>query len=448
MFIERTAFERQIPARPEMVLRVSNNDALKASRLLGMMTAGAGLVEFCSSALFGRVSDKVGRKPMLILCATLCSFFRFLDFVLCDGSFRSVMTANWMDRLFAGACFPAAFTIINAFTSDVVLGKELAKHSGAIAAYAGVGVVLGPVVGAKLMQYTGNPKYCCLCASILSAVMAFYTYFNVDETLRESREIDWSACNPFSFLKLLRRGKIMATLAISVLLERAIRDMHDVKMILLKSRLGFAANDVAKYMLGSGLQFVAGSLLGKAIVTRLGGKMSALFGNIFTLANLSMWAVMSSSRHLVIALLCDTFAGCRSMSTTAALTTIAVRNQFTRGETAGMIANLSNVTKIVMPYLYTVLYSRAGQVAPFLTASLIAIASQVGSNADYHDRVDFRPRLTSYQRVLLLTTGHVDVRDGKRFGRKEEGTAEHATNNESSLIERGLYSHTQTCLCC
>lgn len=376
IFMNVAAWLMMIPARPEMVLRVTAGDSLKASRLLGMMTAGAGLFEFAGSALFGRVSDKYGRKSVLLVCASVSSLFRFVDFLLCDGGFSRVMVANWMDRLFAGACFPAAFTIISAMVSDVVLGQDLARHSGSIAAYAGLGVIVGPVLGAKVMQWTGSPKYCCLCASALSALMATYLAFGVEETLKDERPIDWAACNPFSFLKLLRGGRVMATLCAATLLERAVRDMHDVKMVLLKTKLNFSTTGIAQYMLGTGLQVVVGGVVGKALVERSGALGSSLVGGVASIANLASWGFARSPRAIAFALLCDTFAGCRSLSATAALTTLAVRSGIGRGEVAGMLANLANVTKIVCPFAYTLLYSRFGQLAPFVVASAAVAASQ------------------------------------------------------------------------
>ena len=55
---------------------------------------------------------QVGRKPMLLGCSLTCFVFRFMDVLLCEGGYNSVIAANWLDRLFAGACFPAFFTVI------------------------------------------------------------------------------------------------------------------------------------------------------------------------------------------------------------------------------------------------------------------------------------------------------------------------------------------------
>ena len=53
----------------------------------------------------------------------VCFSFRLMDYFLADGGFKSVLAANWMDRMFAGACFPAFFTVLKASVSDKV-GRE------------------------------------------------------------------------------------------------------------------------------------------------------------------------------------------------------------------------------------------------------------------------------------------------------------------------------------
>ena len=66
IFLNLAAWLMMIPARPEMVLRVAGGDAVQASQILGGMTAGAAAFEFLVTGLMGRVSDKIGRKPMLV----------------------------------------------------------------------------------------------------------------------------------------------------------------------------------------------------------------------------------------------------------------------------------------------------------------------------------------------------------------------------------------------
>jgi MFS family permease len=170
IFLNLASWLMMIPARPEMVLRITSGDAIAASQILGGMTAGAATFEFLVTGVLGRVSDKVGRKPMLIGCSAVCAAGRFFTFLMADGGYKSVVLANWLDRVFTGACFPAFFTVMNASMSDVFLGSKLAAHGGTIGAWVGAGVMAGPWVGAQVLNFTGNPKYTCLTAVLVSLI--------------------------------------------------------------------------------------------------------------------------------------------------------------------------------------------------------------------------------------------------------------------------------------
>jgi MFS family permease len=234
VFLNLSSWLMMIPARPEMVLRVAKGNAIQASQILGGMTAGAAAFEFLVTGPMGRVSDKIGRKPMLLGCSLVCALGRLLTFSMADGNLKSVVMANWLDRTFTGACFPAFFTVMSAALSDVVLGQKLAAHWGTIGAYAGAGVMFGPWLGAQVMGRTGNPKWTCLTAVFTSLLTAFYVHFYVDETLPvdKRKEIDLAACSPFAFLEFFKGGKEMRTLAITSMTQGITQDLHDVKMVL------------------------------------------------------------------------------------------------------------------------------------------------------------------------------------------------------------------------
>ena len=127
----------------------------------------------------------------------MCAAGRLLTFTQADGAMANVVFANWIDRTFTGACFPAFFTVMSASLSDVVLGQKLAAHSGTIAAYVGAGIMFGPWLGAQVLNFTGNPKYTALTAVGVSVLTALYVQFYVDETLEDSKkkEIDFRLRN-------------------------------------------------------------------------------------------------------------------------------------------------------------------------------------------------------------------------------------------------------------
>jgi hypothetical protein len=130
--------------------------------------------------------------------------------------------------------------------------------------------MFGPVVGAKVMGVTGNPKYTCLAACLFSALTMLYVAKNFEETNDDLRPIDWAACSPFAFLEFFKKTPTMARLAALALLNGLTTDMHDVKMVLLKTRLGLGADGIGRYMLGSGLSVIAAGIASNVGIKKLG----------------------------------------------------------------------------------------------------------------------------------------------------------------------------------
>lgn len=378
IFLNLAAWLMMIPARPEMVLKVTGGNAIKTSQILGSMTAAAATFEFLVTAFLGRLSDKVGRKPMLLATSFVCFLFRFLDYLLADRGYKSVIAANWLDRTFAGACFPAFFTILKASISDVFLGEKLARQSASIGLWIGLGVMFGPVVGARVMGAAGNPKYTCLTACMFSLATIGYVATQYEETLPEEgrKEIDWSACSPLAFLEFFRHTAAMARLAVIQQLDSITYDMHDVKMVLLKTKLGLDADGIGKYMLGSGLANIFGGIFSGAGLKALGRTALSKVGGLAALLNFFLWGSASEPAQIAGALAADVVAGARGNSISSALTTHAALQNIGKGQIAAGIGNMSNLGKMVGPVTYTWLFGTYGQRAPFAAAASLTVLCQ------------------------------------------------------------------------
>ena len=66
-FVHMSSFVMVIQARPALVMRFVGGDNQAASQVLASMTAGGAFLEFCANPLIGRLSDRLGRRPFLLL---------------------------------------------------------------------------------------------------------------------------------------------------------------------------------------------------------------------------------------------------------------------------------------------------------------------------------------------------------------------------------------------
>ena len=107
------------------------------------MTFAFGFANFFASPILGALSDRYGRRPVLLLgfCALALSFF-----------VTALATALWMlivVRLFSGA-MQANASVANAYVADITPPEDRAKRFGLLGAMLGLGFILGPVIGGLL----------------------------------------------------------------------------------------------------------------------------------------------------------------------------------------------------------------------------------------------------------------------------------------------------------
>ncbi len=107
------------------------------------MTFAFGIANFFGSPILGALSDRFGRRPVLLLgfCGLALSFF-----------VTAMATALWMlivVRLFSGA-MQSNVAVANAYVADISAPEDRAKRFGMLGAMFGIGFILGPVIGGLL----------------------------------------------------------------------------------------------------------------------------------------------------------------------------------------------------------------------------------------------------------------------------------------------------------
>ena len=191
------------------------------------------------------------------------------------------------------------------------------NESAVTGIYAGLAIMLGPWVGAYVLGKSGNPKYTALTASLCSLITFLYIYCEVDETLDENkrRPIDWKACNPFQFLNLFKGNEMMSFLSRTLLLQSITNDMHDVRMVLLKTKIGLTPYQTGTYMLGNGMSYLLGGWIAKNSLTKLGLFGHTTLAHMFYLYTMALWGRASKWWHVALALIGDTLANKKSIAT-------------------------------------------------------------------------------------------------------------------------------------
>jgi DHA1 family tetracycline resistance protein-like MFS transporter len=166
-FVDMIGFGMIIPILP------FHPETVEAGALaLGFLIGSFSLMQFIFSPLLGRLSDKVGRRPV-ILISILSSALSFILFALAN-SFLLLL----LSRITAGMATESA--VAQAYISDITTEKDRAKGMGKVGAANGAGFIIGPALGGFLSVYGLSTLG--FAAAALTGVNLLFAFFFLPES--------------------------------------------------------------------------------------------------------------------------------------------------------------------------------------------------------------------------------------------------------------------------
>ena len=198
VLIDVIAFGVIIPVLPHLVQQFVGGDTSVAAYWTGVFAFAFSLVQFFSAPIQGALSDRYGRRPVILLsCLGLG-----LDFVL-------MALAPSLAWLFVGriisAVTSASFTTANAYIADVVPAERRAKSYGMIGAAFGLGFIVGPLIGGVLGDIDHRlPFWCAASLALLNFLYGLLVLPESHPLERRSKAFDWKHAKPMGGVKMLR----------------------------------------------------------------------------------------------------------------------------------------------------------------------------------------------------------------------------------------------------
>ena len=187
-----------IPVIPKLIKELINGDISEAAKYGGWLTFAYAITQFIFAPLIGNLSDKFGRRPIILI-----SLFGFsLDYLLL--AFAPTIGWLFVGRILAGIT-GASITTASAYIADVSTPENRAKNFGMIGAAFGLGFIIGPVIGGILGEYGSRVPF--YAAAILCMVNFLYGFFILPESLSKEnrRAFDWKRANPIGALLNLKK---------------------------------------------------------------------------------------------------------------------------------------------------------------------------------------------------------------------------------------------------
>ena len=150
VFIDLIGFGIVVPLVPVFAKRF---DA--TSYTIGLVLASFSAMQFIFAPIWGRLSDRVGRRPILLL-STAGAAISYVIFAFGSGLNDSTwaLLALGVARGFAGA-FGGNITVAQAYIADITPAENRSKKMGLIGMAFGLGFILGPAIGGVSLKYLG-----------------------------------------------------------------------------------------------------------------------------------------------------------------------------------------------------------------------------------------------------------------------------------------------------
>ncbi len=275
------------PVAPYIVQRYSN-DALMVT-MLTVIYAGA---QFFAAPALGKVSDRVGRRPVLLICV-LGSAIGYFIFGI-GGALWVLFLSRLIDGITGGNISTASAYII-----DVSKSEERAKNFTLLGMAYGVGFILGPALGGALGQWNLNAPL--FAAGVVSLVSTVLIYFILPESLPKERraraQLTLSDFNPFaSIAQMAFKPGLALILLVVGLFNFSFDGVNSVTGVFIKDK--FAATPLTLGVLfvfvGIATAFVQAALV-ERLVPRYGEKRMALVG---LLASVVGWPLIVAAPAL------------------------------------------------------------------------------------------------------------------------------------------------------
>ena len=267
---------------------------LEVGLWVGLMMMSYSAAQFLFSPFWGSLSDRLGRKPILLIGLVGNTIF----FTLFGISTSLIMAL--VARFFAGA-FNANIAVAKAYIGDISDKTNLAKRMGLIGAAFGVGFTIGPFIGGEFSSpaekwdwFVGTifdtyPYLLpCLIASLLSTVSFFFAIKKLPESHQPSSEIKINL-NPINHVsnmikdigKVIKMPQLGRLVMISVMFTYGFTIMHAVFVLFTEYDLGFdeAQNGRIFAIIGINGLIIQGGLIGP-LTKRYGSNLLMKIGTI------------------------------------------------------------------------------------------------------------------------------------------------------------------------
>lgn len=328
---------------------------------IGLLTASYAVAQIVFAPLWGRLSDRYGRRPVILVSLAGSAIAALMI------GLAGALVVLWLARVLQGVA-GASYAAAQAYVADVTTARERARGMGLIGAAFGLGFILGPAFGAVFSAVDARLPF--FVAAGLAAVNLAIAFRRLPESLRPGAP---RAQAPR--LDVLRRALASRELGplvwLSFVATFAFVGMEATFALFGERRFDYGATEIAGLFAFIGVMAaVAQGLLVGRLAERFGEGRVMIAGLVGTAAGLLLVAVSESLWALLPGLAVLAVGSGLVFAATTALISLAA-GESEQGSVLGLTASVGGAARIAGPVIGTLLFEHAGIASPLILGAVL-----------------------------------------------------------------------------
>jgi DHA1 family tetracycline resistance protein-like MFS transporter len=367
VFVDLLGFGIIIPLLPRYVPDFTEHP-VKVTLLFSVFS----VFQFIGAPVLGALSDRVGRRPVLIVSqfGSALGYLMLAAATQFDFSPATALALVYLSRVIDGFT-GGNISTAQAYVSDVTTPQNRAKGMGMLGAAFGIGFTAGPFLGGVLGLKAAYA------AAALSALAATLTYLRLPETrVHQPTEAEvW--LHPSRFAPILRRPVLVQLLAISFFIMASFVMMESTITMFLDAHFGWKEKKVGLFFgfIGLVIVIVQGGLIGR-ITRRFGEWVPAIGGCVLVAVGMAAFTATAFVPLLWILLLGGAVNAVGRSLQQPTISSLLSKFSDPRdhGVVFGLFHGLGSLARVFGPLVAGLVYPLMHNAGQFVTAGLIAVA--------------------------------------------------------------------------
>jgi DHA1 family tetracycline resistance protein-like MFS transporter len=378
VLLDSIGFGIIMPVVPHLIMDISGDTLTNAARTSGfLMFAFAGM-QFISSPVLGNLSDRFGRRPVL-LCSLLAMVCNYL-------------LMGWAPTLFwlfvgriIGGVSASTYGIANAYIADTFPADKRAQYFALLGAGFGSGFIVGPAIGGFLGEYGARTPF--YAAAGLTFINVIYGYFVLPESLKAEnrRPFELARAHPVGAFNQLRQYPgVVALVVVYFIYMLGHFALPSVWAFFTIEKFSWSPRDIGLSLsaVGVSMIFVQAFLIRK-VLPLWGPIKTAIVGLIATALSFFGYAFVPYAWMMYPLIALGALQGFVVPSVQSIMSGRIPANA--QGELQGALGSMSGLVAILSPPFMTQLFayfSADGAIihfpgAPFFAAALLTLLAMV-----------------------------------------------------------------------